>query len=154
MRGYDLQRSCDLKYKHNGQAATADKVLSTVPTPGLLKSLNCQRKEIVMNKRQKLSILQLEDLPNEILLKIFKKLDVKDLLRCGQMSKRIRAISMDESLWEKINLMFKKVPIGFLGLVLRNGCKYLSLFGAKLIGETEDFTQFWKNCRELKVRKI
>jgi hypothetical protein len=70
------------------------------------------------------------------------------------MSKRIRAISMDESLWEKINLLFKKVPIGFLGLVLRNRCKYLSLFGAKLIGETEDFTQFWKSCRELKVRKI
>ena len=107
-----------------------------------------------MNKRQKLSILQMEDLPNEIILKIFKNLDVKDLLRCGQMSKRVRAISMDESLWEKINLLFKKVPIGFLGLAIRNGCKYLSLFGAKLIGETEDFTQFWKNCRELKVRKI
>ena len=112
------------------------------------------RQKKVMNKRQKLSILQLEDLPNEILMKIFKNLDVKDLLRCGQMSKRIRAISMDESLWEKINLLFKKVPIGFLGLVLRNGCKYLSLFGAKLIGEIEDFTQFWKTCRELKVRKI
>ena len=57
-----------------------------------------------MNKRQKLSILQLEDLPDEILLKIFKNLEVKDILRCGQMSKRIRAISTDESLWEKINL--------------------------------------------------
>ena len=107
-----------------------------------------------MNKRQKLSILQLEDLPNEILLKIFKNLDVKDIFRCGQMSKRVRAISMDESLWEKINLLFKKVPIGFLGLAVTNGCKYLSLFGAKLIGENEDFIQFWKNCRELKVTKI
>ena len=107
-----------------------------------------------MNKRQKLSILQLEDLPDEILLKILKNLEVKDILQCGQMSKRIRAISTDESLWEKINLMFKKVPIEFLGLAIRNGCKYLSLFGAKLIGETDDFTQFWKNCRELKVRQI
>ena len=60
----------------------------------------------------------------------------------------------ESDLWEKINLLFKKVQIGFLGLAIRNGCKYLSLFGAKLIGEDEDFTQFWENCRELKVRKI
>ena len=70
------------------------------------------------------------------------------------MSKRIRSISMDESLWESVNLLFKKVPIGFLELVIKNGCKYLSLFGAKLIGETEDFHQFWKSIRELKRNKL
>ena len=61
---------------------------------------------------------------------------------------------MDESLWESVNLLFKKVPIGFLELVIKNGCKYLSLFGAKLIGETEDFHQFWKSIRELKRNKL
>ena len=61
---------------------------------------------------------------------------------------------MDESLWENINLLFKKVPIGFLELVLKNGCKYLSLFGAKLIGETVDFIQFWESIRALKRNKL
>ena len=87
-------------------------------------------------------------------LQILHHLDFKDLLRCGQMSKRIRSISMDESLWESVNLLFKKVPIGFLELVIKNGCKYLSLFGAKLIGETKDFNKFWKNIRELKRNKL
>ena len=61
---------------------------------------------------------------------------------------------MDESLWENINLLFKKAPIGFLELVIKNGCKYLSLFGAKLIGETEDFIQFWESIRALKKNKL
>ena len=61
---------------------------------------------------------------------------------------------MDESLWESVNLLFKKVPIRFLELVIKNGCKYLSLFGAKLIGETKDFNQFWENIRELKRNKL
>ena len=90
----------------------------------------------------------------KVCLTVSQWLFVRDILRCGQMSKRIRSISMDESLWENINLLFKKVPIRFLELVLKNGCKYLSLFGAKLIGETEDFNQFWKNCRALKRNKL
>ena len=35
---------------------------------------------------------------------VFINLDIKNLIRCGHVSKRIRAISQDESLWLKINL--------------------------------------------------
>jgi len=35
-----------------------------------------------LSKRKKL-----EDLPDEVILKIFSFLDLKDILRCGQMSK-------------------------------------------------------------------
>ena len=77
-------------------------------------------------KLQKLSSLQFDDLPDEIVLKIFKKLDIKDLLNCGMVSKRIRAISKDESLWEKVNLYNKIVPPKFLQLVLNSGMGFIS----------------------------
>ena len=78
-------------------------------------------------KRQNFSSLQFDDLPDEIVLKIFKKLDIKDLLNCGMVSKRIRAISKDESLWEKLNLCNKRVPsTNFLKLVLNSGMGFIS----------------------------
>ena len=45
-----------------------------------------------------MSLLKLEDMPDEILLKIVTNLEIKDLIRCGQLCKRIRAISSDESM--------------------------------------------------------
>ena len=78
---------------------------------------------------------KLEELPNEIILKILQNLDMKDLIRCGTVSKRMRSISLDESLWEKINLHGKIVPIEFLQKVLNSGCKYLSLFHSRIRGD-------------------
>ena len=58
-------------------------------------------------KCQKLSILQFEDLPDEIILGVLSFLDIKDLLRCAQTSKRIRNISNDESYsWNNFNHHF------------------------------------------------
>ena len=94
----------------------------------------------VPNKIQKLdsktsqTIAKIEDLPNEIILKVLGYLDIKDLLCCGQVSKRIRTITYDESLWEKINLFNKIVPTEFLELVISNGCKYLNLSLTEIIG--------------------
>ena len=76
--------------------------------------------------------LELEDLPNELLLKILSYLNIASLISCGLISKRIRFISHDASLWQKINLYQKTVPTKFLKLVIKNGCKYLSLSCAKL----------------------
>ena len=48
------------------------------------------------NKRIKKSQSEniwLDDLPTEILLKIFGSLKINDLLRCGQVSNRIRSIA-------------------------------------------------------------
>ena len=79
-------------------------------------------------------ILNLEDLPDEVILKLFSYLDTADLIRCGHLSKRLRAISSDESLWQKMNLSEKNVPTSFLQFVLKRGCKYLSLHSTKLNG--------------------
>ena len=80
-----------------------------------------------MSKGQKLSFFPLEDLPNEILLKILSLLDIKEVLQCGQSSTRLRKISNDKSLWLKLNLCGRKVPHGFIEKAMQNGCEYLKL---------------------------
>ena len=51
-----------------------------------------------MAKRQKLTTLQIEDLPNEMIVQVLCNLDIKDITNCGMVSKRFRAIYRDESL--------------------------------------------------------
>ena len=61
---------------------------------------------------------------------------MQGVLKCGHVSKRLRAISIDDQyLWpKKLNLCYKKVPVGFLQKVMDNGCQYLSLSEAILEG--------------------
>ena len=80
-----------------------------------------------MSKRQKLSFLHFEDLPDEILLKILSLMDIKGVLQCGNVSKRLRAISNDQSLWLKLNLFGREVPYAFIKKAVKNGCEYLNL---------------------------
>ena len=91
------------------------------------------------NSDQKISIgktqiFKLGDLPDELILKMFSYLSVKDLMNCGQVSERIRAISHDETLWQKVNLYRLKVSTEFLQMILNNGCKHLSLKRSDLVG--------------------
>ena len=55
-------------------------------------------------KTEEMAIFPLEDLPDELILKVFRSLRTRDLICLGQMSNRIRAISHDEQFWQKINL--------------------------------------------------
>ena len=89
------------------------------------------------NKRIKKSHVEntpLDDLPTEILLKIFGSLKINDLLRCGQVSKRIRSMAHHEILWQKVNLK-DKIPAGLIQFILENGCKYLSIGTSKVEGD-------------------
>ena len=77
----------------------------------------------------KVNFSQLENLPNEILLKIFNYMNpkIKELLSFGQVSRRIRSVANDHSFWKNVNLFPKNtVPTGLLQLILENGCKRLS----------------------------
>ena len=83
------------------------------------------------NKRMKQSQVEntpLDDLPTEILLKIFGSLKINDLLRCGQVSNRIRSIAHHEKLWQKVNLQnWYRISAGLIQFILENGCKYISI---------------------------
>ena len=88
-------------------------------------------------KRRKISRFPLEDLPDEIILKIFSFLDRKYLFRVSLVSKRTYNISQDCSMlerWLKINFWNKTLPTSLLEKVLIKGCKYLILQHATLEG--------------------
>jgi len=67
---------------------------------------------------QVINTSQLENLPNEILLKIFDYMDIEDLIICGLVSRRIRMIVHDHSLWQKVDQQTKiNLPKGLLELI-------------------------------------
>ena len=90
--------------------------------------------DIPPEKCQKLFTKNLEDLSDEIQLKIFTYLSVKDLSCCSQVSKRTRRICRDESMWEKVNLCGKIVPATFLKYILDNGSKHINLAFSEIRG--------------------
>ena len=45
----------------------------------------------------------LENLPDELILNILGYVKIQDLIHCGQTSKRIRAITQDETLWQRVD---------------------------------------------------
>ena len=66
--------------------------------------------------------IKLEDLPDEVILKVFSYLEnPTDRIRSGHLSQRLRAISSDKSLWQK-----QGIPIVTL-------YSYLSILGQKRI---------------------
>ena len=103
-------------------------------------------------------MLNFLDLPDEIILKVFYFLTItnepKDLLSCGQVSKRIRRISHDNSLWLEIYFRDKVVKTEFLEAILSMGCKVLTLFECTILGslslhqESQLRLFEWKSCEE------
>ena len=79
-------------------------------------------------------MLYFHNLPDEIILKILTYSKTKDLISCGQLSKRIRKICHDGSLWVKANLEKKIVKAELLEMILGKGCKNLNLSNSTIIG--------------------
>ena len=80
-------------------------------------------------------MLNFQDLPDELVLKILTYPKAKDLISCGQVSKRIRRISYDSILWEAANLKKKIVKTELLEMILRKGCKILNLRNSVILGK-------------------
>ena len=74
------------------------------------------------------------DLPDELILKVFSCTETADILRCGQVSKRIRNISNDNSLFQTVNLSGTNVKTNLLAIVLNKGCKNLILSDSSIWG--------------------
>ena len=56
-------------------------------------------------RSQKLSCLRFEELPNELIIGTLSYLNMKDLINCSQVSKRFRAIVVDEQGRRKEDLL-------------------------------------------------
>ena len=76
-----------------------------------------------------------QDLPDELILKIISYSETKVLVICGQVSKRIRRISHDATLWVMANLEKKIVKTELLEMILRKGCKILNLRNSVILGK-------------------
>ena len=74
------------------------------------------------------------DLPDELILKVLSYTETTDILRCGQVSKRTRNISNDNSLFQTVNLRNKIVKADLLATLLNKGCKCLNLSDCALWG--------------------
>ena len=69
--------------------------------------------------------------PNEILLKIFEYLDIKDISQSAKVSRQFNKISNDPSLWKsmgKLCIDRGKVPTEFLAYIIQRGITDLGLF--------------------------
>ena len=73
-----------------------------------------------------MSPYSMDDLPDEIILLVVSFLNVKEIIKCGQVSKRIRSICSDETMWQAVNLYNKIVPVEFLIRLIGNKCKVFS----------------------------
>ena len=79
-------------------------------------------------------MLNFQDLPDEVVLKILGYSETKDLIFYGQVSKRIRKISRDSTLWVTANLVKKIVKTELLEMILSKGCKILNMSDSTIVG--------------------
>ena len=102
--------------------------MSSIAT--LLQAAECiergESERVVRNKFQ--------DLPDELILKILSYLELKYLIKCGQISMRTRNISQDSSLWTTVNLKEKIVKTEFLEMILSRGCQTLNISNSTIVG--------------------
>ena len=87
-------------------------------------------------------MLRLEDLPDEITLKILNFVNIKDLFRCLAVNKKLRTIANDQSLWSTMHLE-GVMPAQLLPQILAKGCQHLSLYHHRFTNN--DSPKFAKN---------
>ena len=85
-------------------------------------------------KYQTVKMSSFLDLPNELILKVLSYTETADILRCGQVSKRMRNISNDNSLFQTVNLSGTNVKTNLFATVLNKGCKNLILSDSSIWG--------------------
>ena len=101
---------------------------------------NVKRRKICTldGKNSNNPVLNAEFLPNEILMNIFSHLNIKDLYKCAQESKKFRQILHDKSFWKCVNLYNQSVSCEFIKQIINLGTEYLNLQGATLLFSDTD----------------
>ena len=84
----------------------------------------------------------LENLPDELILNILGYVKIQDLINCGQTSKRIRFITHDETLWQRVDGGFQLDFVSITRVINHMTCYNSSaLIGGKFILK-KSFTRF------------
>ena len=125
------------------------KIIDNMNTPAQVEIKNeniavpCKKLKIEMDAKPKIVTdlnvkselsTKWQDLPDELILKILSYSEVIDLISCGQVSKRTRNISRDNSLWVMATFKEKIVKTELLELILSKGCKILNISDSTIVG--------------------
>ena len=100
-------------------------------------------------KRQKrdFETVTFEDLPYEIILRIFESVNIKDLFRCMAVNKKFKIIANDQSLWNKMHLTGADTsdifPPELISQIISKGCQYLSFYDCHIM--KKNVVRFEKN---------
>ena len=84
--------------------------------------------------------MSLEDLTDEIILKILNFVTIKGLFQCLRVNKKIRTFANDQSLWNTMHLT-DEMPAKLLPKILAKGCQHLSLYNADIYYGSAKFTK-------------
>ena len=77
--------------------------------------------------------LNIQWLPNEVLIKIFSYLSLKEMITVlSKVCKRFQELTRNEQLWTRINLSEKRVDFKFVEYAVNHGAQYLSLHRTQL----------------------
>jgi hypothetical protein len=94
--------------------------------------ITVQTSKTLISKWSKMA--NFHNLPDELILTVLSYSKIKDLITCGQASKRIRKISRDNSLWMTVTLEKKIVKTELLELILDKGCRILKISNSTILG--------------------
>ena len=85
--------------------------------------------------------LSLQAMPDEIVLKILIYLEIENILKMSQTSKRFHEICQENTLWQIIDVSgsngLQRVPTAFIHKLLGKECKELTLQQVKLKGKLD-----------------
>lgn len=73
-----------------------------------------------------------DNLPEELILHIFKMLDKRTLTKCAYVCSQWRRIVYDESLWHCLNIPCRRMSILALDNLLKRNIKFLSISHANV----------------------
>ena len=114
-------------------------ILSVCPDKPVLKR-HLKRKHKKQFLKYRKEWLSLEDLPDEIILKILNFVTIKGLFQCLRVNKKIRTIANDQSLWNTMHLT-DEMPAELLPKIIAKGCQHLSLYNADIYYGSAKFTK-------------
>ncbi|XP_024876548.1 F-box/LRR-repeat protein 2-like [Temnothorax curvispinosus] len=100
------------------------------------------------DESKELSRCSLSALPNEILLKILKNLDLKTLCRMSNVDKRFKNLTQDPELYTRLNMRYKsKKYMCDIFCYFTPRCKYLQQLDLRgSYFDVNDFVNFLNNC--------
>jgi len=93
----------------------------------------------------------LENLPDEVILNILGYVKIQDLIICGQLSNRLRCITQDPTLWQRVDVNDKKISTKFLEMILGKGCRFLDISLCQTLEETLTLERRRSELRHLDV---